>query len=220
MSELKAVIFDMDGVIIDSEPIHYEVNKKLYDELEIEIKDEEYRKFIGVSNSDHWGYLKEKHKLVESIEELVARQNSRNIGHLNNSTEEPILGVVQLIEELERQNIKIGLASSSDMRYIKAVIEKFGIDDYFQTMTSGEDMERGKPHPDIFQETASKLDEDSENCVVIEDSENGVKAALNANMKCIGYINPNSHNQDLSLAHITVDSIEKITIQMLRDLFV
>jgi len=77
MTKLQAVIFDMDGVIIDSEPIHYKVNQKLYDELEIEVSEEEYNNFVGISNSDHWKYLKEKYKLNESIEELIANQNNQ-----------------------------------------------------------------------------------------------------------------------------------------------
>ncbi|MFP4015777.1 MAG: HAD family hydrolase [Halanaerobiales bacterium] len=218
MERLEAVIFDMDGVIIDSEPVHYQVNKKLYDELEIEVTDDEYSNFIGVSNLDHWNYLKEKYNIAESVEELIGKQTSQNIKHLQGSSEEPIIGVVQLLEDLERENISIGLASSSSLRYIKAVLEKFGIDDYFSVMVSGENMDRGKPHPDIFQEAARKLEVDPENCVVIEDSRNGVMAAKKAQMKCVGFLNVNSGNQDLSLADKLVDSMKKVTVDMLKGL--
>ncbi len=220
MSKLEAVIFDMDGVIIDSEPIHYKVNQKLYDELEIEVSEEEYNNFVGISNSDHWKYLKEKYKLNESIEELIANQNNQNLEHLEGSDEEPILGIVQILEELKIENIIIALASSSSLRYIKAVTEKFAIDDYFSLMVSGESVDRGKPYPDIFLEAADKLEVDTANCVVIEDSKNGVKAAKSAGMKCIGFVNLNSGNQDLSLADTLVDSMKKVTIGMLKGLFV
>ncbi|MFP4661585.1 MAG: HAD family hydrolase [Halanaerobiales bacterium] len=218
MKKLEAVIFDMDGVIIDSEPIHYQVNKELYDELEIEVTDDEYNNFIGVSNLDHWNYLKERYNIAESVEELIARQTNQNIEHLQGFSEEPIIGVMQLLEDLELENIRIGLASSSSLRYIKSVLEKFGIDDYFSVMVSGEDVERGKPHPDIFQETARKLKVDPENCVVIEDSQNGVRAAKEAQMKCVGFLNENSGNQDLSLADKLVDSMKKVTVDMLKKL--
>lgn len=220
MNKLEAVIFDMDGVIIDSEPIHYKVNQKLYDELEIEVSKEEYNNFVGISNSDHWKHLKEKYNLTESIEELIANQNNQNLEHLEGSDEEPILGIVQILEELKIENIIIALASSSSLRYIKAVTEKFAIDDYFSLMVSGESVDRGKPYPDIFLETADKLEVDTANCVVIEDSKNGVKAAKSAGMKCIGFVNPNSGNQDLSFADTLVDSMKKVTIGMLKGLFV
>ncbi len=220
MSKLQAVIFDMDGVIIDSEPIHYKVNQKLYEELEIEVSKEEYNNFIGISNTDHWNHLKEKYNLTDSIEDLIDKQNNQNVKHLQGSDEEPILGIVQLLEDLEINNIKIGLASSSSLRYIKAVTEKFAIDDYFSIMVSGENMDRGKPHPDIFLEAADRLGVDTANCVVIEDSEHGVQAAKSAGMKCIGFINPNSGNQDLSLADSLVDSMKKVTVNMLEALFV
>ncbi len=219
MSKLQAVIFDMDGVIIDSEPIHYKVSQKLYDELEIEVSKEEYNNFIGVSNTDNWNHLKEKFNLTESIEKLIIKQNNQNIKHLQNSDEEPIFGIVQLLEDLKINNIIIGLASSSSQRYIKAVTEKFAIDDYFSIMVSGENMDRGKPHPDIFLEAADKLGVDTASCVVIEDSEHGVQAAKTAGMKCIGFVNPNSGNQDLSLADTLVDSIKKVTVKMMEGLF-
>jgi len=87
-------------------------------------------------------------------------------------------------------------------------------------MVSGESVDRGKPYPDIFLEAADKLEVDTANCVVIEDSKNGVKAAKSAGMKCIGFINPNSGNQDLSLADSLVDSMKKVTVNMLEALFV
>jgi len=220
MNRLQAVIFDMDGVIIDSEPIHYKVNQELYKKMEIEITEDEYNGFIGISNSDHWSYLKEKHSLVEDIEDLVARQNKGNIEHLKASDQEAIPGVVSLLEELKDKGVKIGLASSSSLEYIKAVTEKFAIKDYFLVMVSGENMDRGKPYPDIFLHAADKLNVDVANCVVIEDSKNGIKAARTAGMKCIGFINPNSGNQDMTLADTMVDSMEKITIGMLKGLFV
>lgn len=218
MGNLKAAIFDMDGVIIDSEPIHYQVNQEIYKELGIEIDDQEYNTFIGLSNTDNWTILKEKYNLQDSIEELVARQNNKNIGHLENSNQQAIAGIKHLLEELEREDIKIALASSSSYKYIKAVLSKFGISDYFSIKVSGEDMDRGKPHPDIFLETARRLGVDAQDCMVIEDSKNGVKAAKGAGMKCIGFINPNSGNQDLSLADDKVDSIDTLSVSSLKKL--
>ncbi|MFW5991980.1 MAG: HAD family hydrolase [Halanaerobiaceae bacterium] len=218
MGILRAVIFDMDGVIIDSEPIHYQVNKDMYRELGIEVTDKEYESFIGSSNRDVWEKLKKKHKLEEVVADLIEDQENRNIHYLKNNDVKPIEGVVPLLDSLKEEKVTIGLASSSTLSYIKAVLEKFSIIAYFDEMVSGANMERGKPYPDIFIEITRRMNINKEEAVVIEDSENGVLAAKRAGLRCIGLINPSSGNQDLSEADLTVDSLKKVNIKMLTDL--
>lgn len=218
MTELKAVIFDMDGVIIDSEPIHRKFNKGLYKELGLDISEEEYNNFVGVSNRDHWIILKKKYNITESVDELIQIQTNGLIEKLNTLEIGPILGVRELLAEIHNEGIKIALASSSALTYINTVIEKFALTDYFPVLTSGENMEKGKPHPDIFIKTAEKLSVAPEDCVVIEDSKHGVSAARKAGMRCVAYFNPNSGNQDLSHADIIVNSMEEINIKLLKEL--
>ncbi|NLM96417.1 MAG: HAD family phosphatase [Halanaerobiaceae bacterium] len=218
MAELKAVIFDMDGVIIDSEPIHSRLNMELYRKLGFELTVEEYSKFVGVSIKDQWYILKEKYDIKESIEELIEMQNTGLIDEISVLEIEPIPGIRELLAELKKENIKTALASSSTLSYINAVLEKFALTDCFPLIISGENLERSKPHPAIFLKTAEKLNLTSEECVVIEDSRNGVTAALEAGMKCIAFSNPNSGKQDISKADIIVNSIEEINIELLKKL--
>lgn len=218
MKEFKAVIFDMDGVIIDSEPLHHEVNKKIFNKLGINVSDEEYQSFIGTSNTYMWTILKEKHGLTESIDELNQLQLTENIDYLNNHQENPIPGILALLNLFKEYGLKIALASSSPIEYIKKVLENLGLEAYFDITISGESFERGKPYPDIFLHTAKVLGVNPEECVVIEDSQNGVKAARNAGMKIVGYQNVNSGNQDLSEADMVVNSLEKIGIEVFKEL--
>jgi beta-phosphoglucomutase family hydrolase len=213
---LKAVIFDMDGVIIDSEPAHHEVCKKMFRELDINMTDEEYlTRYIGTSNTDMWGMIKEKYLIQESIQELVIRQTEGCLKQLKESNEVPIHGVRELLEELRDKRIKIGLASSSAMETINVILDKFNISSYFSAVVSGENLEKSKPDPTIFLVAAKLLSVNPNECLVIEDSSHGVTAAKKAGMKCIGFRNPNSGSQDISHADLIVDSIQSIDINKL-----
>ncbi len=218
MNQFKAVIFDMDGVIIDSEPIHYKANKRIYDKLGIKVSETEYQSFIGLSNTNMWTILKEKHSLNESIEELKELQLKENLTYLIHNQEEPIPGIESFLEVLKKKDLKIALASSSPDEYIKKVLENLNLKDYFEVAISGELFKRGKPYPDIYLHTAKLLGVKPEECVVIEDSQNGVKAAKGAGMITIGFDNVNSGNQDLSEADMVVASLEKLSIGLLQNL--
>mgnify|MGYP000936416411 CR=1 FL=1 len=216
---LEAVIFDMDGVIVDSEPWHLEVNLKLFEELGFELSLEEYKQFIGKSNIDMWSLLKNKYSLKQSMQELLKIQGEKNIQYLQQQKDGLIEGILTLLRTLKEKGIPTGLASSSSLEYIEAVLDKYKIREYFQVVVTGESMEKGKPAPDIFLYTAKLLEAKSENCVVIEDSENGVKAAKAGGMRCIGFKNPNSGEQDLHGADWLIDSIKEIRFEDLIRLF-
>jgi len=215
---VRAIIFDMDGVIIDSEPIHYDANKRIFEELGIPVNNSLYSNYIGVSNQEMWEDLKNEYDLQQSVEELVEKQNSQNLELFNEFVKEPIEGVVELLKNLKENGYKIALASSSPMRLIKEVICKFDIEKYFEVVVSSEDVTRGKPKPDIFIYTAGLLNVKPYECLVIEDSKNGVKAAKAAGMKCIGFKNPNSINQDLSKADVVVENMKEISLELIEKL--
>jgi len=216
---LKAVIFDMDGVLIDSEPFHLITNKRIFNELGLNVSEEEYQTFIGTTFEYMWSTLKEKYGLPQKVSELVNMQASGIVEYLKNEKVKAIKGVIDLLSEIEKENIKIGIASSSPKEVIELVINRLGISDYFRAIVSGEELEKGKPAPDIFLEVARLLDTKPLNCVVIEDSEKGVKAAKTAGMKCVGFRNHNTGNQDLNRADLIVDEYNSLKISTLRDLF-
>jgi len=215
---VRAIIFDMDGVIIDSEPINYSANKRIFEELGIPMNKSLYSNYIGVSNQEMWQDLKNEYDLQQSVEELLEKQNLENLELLKEGVKEPIEGVIELLQTLKENNYKIALASSSPMRLIKEVLCTFDIEKYFEVVVSSEYVARGKPKPDIFIYTAGLLKVKPYECVVIEDSKNGVKAAKAAGMKCIGFKNPNSLNQDLSKADLVVENMREITLELIEKL--
>ncbi len=218
---LKAVIFDMDGVLIDSEPFHLVVNEKIFADLGINLSEDEYLSYIGTTHKDMWNTIKKRHNLPQSVPELVNMQVSGNIDYIKNEEIEPIKikGVTNLLSTITRENIRTGIASSSPTEVIELVINKLGISDYFSAIVGGEEIKKGKPSPEIFLKAAKRLDSKPPNCVVIEDSKNGVLAAKAAEMKCIGFKNPNSGNQDLSKADLIVDNYNSLNVSTLKNLF-
>jgi HAD superfamily hydrolase (TIGR01509 family) len=206
---LKAVIFDMDGVIIDSEPIHYQMSMKYFSELGLHIADEEYNTFVGVGDKEIYSRLKEKYGLKQEVDELVDAYQQRYIEYLNTSTDEkPISGVELLIRDIHRRGFRIALGSSATRRNIEAVLGFFKLRHYFDEIVSGCEVGRSKPSPDIYIEAANRLGVEPSECIVIEDSTNGVMAAKLAGMKCVAYRNLNSGDQDLSLADRLIESFE------------
>ncbi len=190
---LRAVIFDMDGVIIDSQPYHFAVEEAMCREIGIEVSTEESHSFVGMAGEKVWDYLKNKFGLQKSIEELMAFENKARIEYFSSlENVKPIPGIVDLLEEINEHTIKTALASSSSIEVINIFISKLGLAHYFQHIISGNSVASGKPDPDIFIHTAQALQEAAADCVVIEDSANGVKAAKLAGMKCIGFSNANS----------------------------
>ncbi len=209
---LKAVIFDMDGVIVDSEPIHFEIDKRVLGSCNVNATDEILLPYVGTTNPDMWKDLKEKYDLKLSVDELIGLQTEMKIKVLNEIELVPIKGIRELLNDLRQNNIVTAVASSSPRYFIEAVLSKTNINGFFKDIISGEEVPRGKPSPDIFLKMAEILEVDPEECVVIEDSENGVKAALAAGMKCIGFVNPNSGPQDLSRASAIVNSICEVNL--------
>lgn len=216
--KIKAVIFDMDGVLIDSEPIHNQINDIVFRELELEITETEYESFVGTSNKDMWTILKEKYNLSQPLEDLMKYHNEKAYDYFSKNNIELIEGVLDLLTELNAKGYKIGLASSSPIELITIIQKKSKIKSFFMQSVSGEIFEKSKPNPEIFLYTANALGVPPEECVVIEDSKNGVTAAKRAKMKCIGYRNLNSGNQDLSMADVVVDSIREIESKLIESL--
>lgn len=209
---VNTVIFDMDGVLIDSEPLHHFSGKQVFSRLGIVISDDEYQTFTGTSSHHMWEIIRQRYGLNHCLQELVdmTRTNFFNC-LLADETLTALAGVNTLLSDLQQSGFKLAVASSSPLRVIEHVVERFGFDKFFTVLVTGDDVENSKPAPDIFLLAAHRLGVSPEECAVIEDSYNGVTAAKNAGMKCIGFRNSNSGNQDLSQADVVIDQFAKIS---------
>ena len=213
---MKAVIFDMDGVIIDSEPIHFEVDMQTMREFGVNISKDELNKYVGTTNEYMLNDLINKYKIQKSIKEILEYKMELTIRRIKETKINAISGIPELLISLKHKNIKTAIGSSSPKELIITVIEKFQLGKYFDCIVSGDEVKEGKPKPDIYLEVSKRIGVNPEECIVIEDSRNGVLAAKNAGMKCFGFRNVNSGNQDLSKADIIVDSIRNIDIEIIK----
>ena len=209
---INAVIFDLDGVLIDSEPLHCLADNQLLKDLGIDTPENYFDRFTGLTDSAMWGAIKTDYLITKSIDELKLMQVPIKLKLLQEGDYKAISGTVELLEEIKKRHLPIAIASSSPRRFIEAVVQKIGIAQYIVTIVSGEEVEQSKPEPDIFLKAARLLNVNPSECLVVEDSKSGTIAAKKAGMKCIGYQNLNSGNQDLSEADFIVNDIKEIDI--------
>lgn len=207
---MKAVIFDMDGVIIDSEPVYNGIHEKMLRDFGVKEILDVPEDYTGMTNSAVFKIVREKYNLKQTAEEISAYQLKVILEEFSRLEDEPIDGIRDLLAFLKEQQIKTAIASSSARKLIETVVKKFNLMAFFDVIVSGEEVPAGKPAPDVFLEAARQLHVSPEDCLVIEDSKNGTIAAKAAGMSCIGFKNPNSGNQDLSRADNVVLSIRDI----------
>ncbi|MCL2705645.1 MAG: HAD family phosphatase [Spirochaetaceae bacterium] len=217
---IQAVIFDMDGVLVDSEIYHFEAEKLILEKIGISIQEEEIHSFVGLAMDKMWERIKIKYHLEKPVSKLVEEDTIFRVNYFRNVGEiPPIVGVKKLIEEIKKERLKTAVASSSHPDLIKTVLEASNLLQYFPVYLSGFQVKRGKPDPDIFLETAAKLDVKPAKCIVIEDSYNGVTAAKKAGMKCIGYQNPSSGKQDISAADLIIKNFDQLNLDLIKSLY-
>lgn len=208
---LKGIIFDMDGVLINSEPLHYQCWKEALKRRGIELEYEVYKPCIGSTIGFLMELLSESYGVNPKDENLVREMGKVKEEHIAHNGYAPLIAFVpELLKRLKDAGYLLAIASSSPEKYIRAVTKAHKIEDYFTVLCSGENVRHPKPAPDVFLKAASMLGLSPEECLVIEDSKNGCCAAKDAGMVCIGFQNPDSGQQDLSTAGIIVEGFEEI----------
>ncbi|WP_250436556.1 HAD family hydrolase [Hanstruepera flava] len=208
---LKAVIFDMDGVIVDTEPLHHKAYFNMFENVKIDVSEELYQSFTGQSTMNICKYLCHHFNLNKLPEELVQIKR-KAFTHLffNDPDLQLIDGVRDLIEDYYNNNLTLILASSASMFTIDNVFSRFELNPFFKAKLSGADLKASKPHPEIFINATEASGYKKENCIVIEDSTNGIKAAHSAGIYCVGYKSLHSKNQNYSLANKVISDFKEI----------
>ena len=216
---IKAVIFDMDGVVVDTEPLSHRANKKFYESLNIDVTDDVYSTFIGNSDKNIIQKIKDLYSIDTDSDVLVEQGLTYYCDAFDaDETLELLPGVKNLIMDLHANGMVILLASSSSKVKIERVFNRFGLNPYFSHKISGQDFEFSKPHPAIFIEAVAKSGFTADECIVIEDSTNGIKAAKAAGVYCIGYKNDEHSLQDTSLADTVITDFSQLSYEKIRDI--
>lgn len=210
----------MDGVIVDTEPLHRKAYFKTFDQLGIDVSEELYTSFTGASTKKVCETIIEKFNLSQTFEEIAEIKRAHFKDYFYHDEDfDLISGVRKLIEHYYENGIKLILASSATMTTINMVFEKFELEKYFSGKISGADLKESKPHPEIFIKAAGMANEPIENCMVIEDSTNGILAAHRANIFCAAYKSMHTHNQDYSLANIIVSDYSELEVGKISKFF-
>ena len=196
----------MDGVLLDSEPLHFEVARRIFALDGFTYTHELNREFIG-STTDHvMATLVERHRLPRTAADYCAAYDVA-IVEVMREPREPADGVRWLLSELAARGVRVGLASSSWRRWIDATLAGLGLTDTFPVAVGGDMVPHGKPAPDVYLEAARQLGVPPSACIAIEDSGTGLAAALAAGMKGVGLITPHIDPDRLSAAHKVIRTL-------------
>ncbi len=210
-AHLDAVVFDMDGVLVDTEHLWDEVREQLTTEWGGRYTPEAQEAMMGMSSTEWSRYLHETVGLREPPETINAEVVRRMLDRYE--TELPVVpGAVAAVRRLAAAGLRLALASSSNRELIDAVLQRLGLTELFSVAVSSEEVARGKPAPDVYLEAARRLGVEPARCAAVEDSASGIRAAHAAGMRVIVY--PNRHYPPaaaaLALADVVVDSLAEL----------
>ena len=216
---IKAIIFDMDGTIVDSEPIYEKINEEIYEKYGFNLTQEDYDRHMGANLKDIWTDILDRHQVKEEyshyqIEDFMEDHiHSAYQGLAGEEDLELMPGVKEWFDFLKDHGYKMIIASSSYAPVIEHIYQRFELGKYMEGYVGGNSIENGKPAPDIFLRAAEKLGVEVGECLVIEDSENGVNGAHKAGAKVVGFNRAHDESQDLSNADFIIEEYNQKNLQ-------
>lgn len=210
MKSIKAVIFDMDGLMVDTEPLHLQAfNYALGKHGKYLTEEENTDRYIGVSDAEAAQDIAARFNLPISAAELVRIEHTKS-RELYQTNLRPQKGLIGLLNDLKNAKYKIAIASGSDLKLIKTIIKNLKIERLIDQIASVEEVKNGKPAPDVFLKAAEKLDVNPSECLVLEDAPKGVQSGKAAGMRVFAIPSQYTKDQDFSLADKVVDSLSEV----------
>ena len=206
---IKAVIFDMDGVLVDTEKYHEMAYKAVVRKFGVNLTEKEIIMFKGVTALENIQYIFKKYEIKKDAAKYALLKDKVYRSYLKNLKALP--GVSDLLKKMKKQKIKLALASSGSRLNVEYILRKIKAKKYFDVIINGEQVKKGKPNPEIFLKAAKKLKVKPKECVVVEDAVNGVKAAKRAGMFCIGIATTFSKNK-LKEADLIINSLNELKV--------
>lgn len=181
---IAAVIFDLDGLMIDSERVSLRVWRAFLDEFDRTLSDEDYRSMIGMNTHASAAYVKRLTQVPLAVDEIVKDHRERLYEVIGRDAQ-PMPGLIDLVETLQGLDLVLGVASNSPGDYVTRALGAIRLVDAFPVIVAADQVQRGKPAPDVYLEASRRLKTAPEACMAIEDSPLGLKAALAAGMRCV-----------------------------------
>jgi len=212
---IKAVIFDMDGVMIDSEPLWEKTERILLARRGIDYSPEYRDQIVGLNQNDSGRLLIDTFNLEEIVIDIIDERVDILTGIYEEELE-LVPQLVPLLDDLRAENYPLAVASISPLRVVNFVLEMFSLDEYFHEVVSGDCAENGKPHPEIYIQAAMRLGVKPDECVAIEDSINGVKSAKAAGMFCIAIPDKRLSRDKFSEADMIMESLDELSTGLLK----
>jgi HAD superfamily hydrolase (TIGR01509 family) len=213
----KAVLFDRDGVLIDSESVNVEAGTKAFKKIGISITEKEKELIIGKHPHDYCVYFLKKYKFSYDDFRNIQRELYYQIFE-KKGEKGYFKKTIDLAKKLHKNNILIGLTTSSSKRSTDKLFEKIGLNNLFDVTVTFEDYTKRKPDPEPYIVTAKRLGVSPSDCVAIEDTAVGLASAKSAGMKCIIIPNVYTKHQDFSKADLVVESADELTIKLLKEI--
>lgn len=214
---INAVIFDMDGVMIDSEPLWEKTERILLARRNIDYSPDYRDKIVGLNQRDSGRLLVDTFDLEETVEEIINERISI-LTSIYEKELEVIPALVPLLEQLGEEGYRLAVASSSPLRVVNFVLDMFSLRDHFLAVVSGDSVGNGKPHPDIYVHTAETLGVEPAECVAIEDSINGLRSAKGAGMYCIAIPDKRLTPAEFESADVILGSLRELTPGTIKSL--
>ncbi|MFI5323222.1 MAG: HAD family hydrolase [Thermodesulfobacteriota bacterium] len=214
---IKAVIFDMDGVMIESEPLWEKTERILLARRNIDYSPEYRDLIVGLNQNDSGKLLRETFSLKESVDEIISERVDI-LTEIYKEELEVLPVLTPLLKDLRLREYLLAVASSSPLRVINFVLGMFSLHQYFDAVVSGECTENGKPHPDIYLHTAERLGVKPSESVAIEDSINGVRSAKSAGMYCIAIPDKRLSREEFERADLILERMEELNIGVIEGL--
>jgi len=215
VSKARAVIWDMDGVIVDTAPYHFRAWQHVFQKRGVDFTEDDFRRHFGQRNDtiirDTLG-----EDISQSKVDAIAGEKEANYRQRVRQNIKPLPGAIELVKSLREHDFAVALASSAPMENIRLILRGLDIEDFFPVIVFGREVSEGKPSPQGFLLAAEKLGVEPKNCIVIEDAIAGVTAAKRAGMHCIAVTNTH-HRRSLMEADLIVDTLEEVTVDELEE---
>lgn len=212
---IQAILFDLDGLMVDSEPHSIAAWQAVLAKRGATFDQAMIDRTFGLRVDETSQLLKDTYHLRDSSADLAREKIEYQITHLNGNVK-PMPGLIELLDLIDQRHLKKAVASSSQRRYVDAVLRSIGLHDRFSVVIGGNEVSGGKPAPDVFLAAARALQVDPQNCLVLEDSPAGVQAAKSANMTCIAVPNDQTRSLDLSPADHILPSLKNVADSLER----